>query len=756
MKKFTRKITAVLSLAFVSSSCSAMFENRIPKAYARDIVTLSSIVVPPLKVEKLDAPKQIFVSKAEFSDKIRITWSAVDYATSYCIERAVSDTKDVNGNFVVPDESAFEVIPLASKVYTTTYEDVIIRNPSYLNDEYGYQYFYRVCAENPRLKYESSEYIVSEGGYLLAPPTQVTASLGEYTDRIVVSWVKAQNAKSYDIYRSRNADGSSAVKIGNVSGNLSSYTNSITSSDQGIDYYYTVQTVTSISSSVASSIALGYGLQEGAPPKVSDVVVSNGRGTGSEIVISWAKASGTNIHYSVYRTSSKDSSYTLLAKDLDDSVTSFTDKKALKPNVYYYYQVQASSGTGETALKGPFSDSGVDAGVDKAAEGFILGAPSEIKVVKVDKGETCTVQFTPALGSEDSTLDSKLSTHYNNYSYQIMYSNTENGSFVNLGSAYSDDSLELNGEGFYTIIGVEPKKFYKIKTLHNGKESAESEVCAPVPFAARNLVVTKGAFIAGITLDGANGNDADAKGYANENGIFPVQLKWDPPSANDADGGYNIYRSTKKDSGFKKINDDPITVTTWIYSDETAKAGIYYYYKVLSLNSLKQGANYSATDYGYGALTANQYMREYNKTVINSQKGLKLMHMADDMKKLGSESTNGKLSGSLSYSAKTTLSPVGARIVMHYTNYADYWANNNTDTGKYYFYLNGDTNTTASMDASGSMDGTVTCTGMYPGSVGYDSLKIKGGAAGGGTYAIKRNGFSNTINIDWKIGEEGK
>jgi hypothetical protein len=39
------------------------------------------------------------------------------------------------------------------------------------------------------------------------------------------------------------------------------------------------------------------------------------------------------------------------------------------------------------------------------------------------------------------------------------------------------------------------------------------------------------------------------------------------------------------------------------------------------------------------------------------------------------------------------------------------------------------------------MDGTVTCTGMYPGKIYYDNIVIKGGAAGGGTYGVLPDGF---------------
>jgi hypothetical protein len=72
------------------------------------------------------------------------------------------------------------------------------------------------------------------------------------------------------------------------------------------------------------------------------------------------------------------------------------------------------------------------------------------------------------------------------------------------------------------------------------------------------------------------------------------------------------------------------------------------------------------------------------------------------------------------------------------------------------------------MDTNGTMDGTVTVQGMYPGSVVYDNIKIKGGAAGGGTYGVTRNlslykddgsmdaGKTENITVqaDWTWGEK--
>ena len=743
--KLTNKIlTTALSSTLFLTSCADWFENRIAMDISTKTTNLAALVVQKQEITQLDAPAQIFASQAESSSMIHISWSPVVGATSYYLERAVSTSKDAYGDFIQPEDDEYQVVPLGARIYSTQFTDVILTNPDYTAEEYSYGYFYRVCAENPRLKYESSDFTKSEVAYLLAPPSGVSASLGAYEDHITVKWDKVEGAKTYDIYRSLISDGSSSVKIGSVTANQNWYENLISLSEQGTDFYYTVITRTNTGSSVQSSIALGYGLQSGAPAKVEGVEVTTGRGTTiNTISIQWEKTDG--VSYAVYRTSSKDASLTLLKKDL--TTNTYNDTKSLKPNIYYYYQIQAYKIENDIVVKGPFSDSGRDS--SKPAEGYIIGVPAEISVSKnIDSSQTCAISLTPALGSKNCSMTSAY-THkiqdYNNYSYVVYSSDSKDGSYTKIKEC-NESELQLSTEGYLSIASVPQAKFYKITTKieNSSVESAYSEPCAPAPFAARNPQASQAAFIAGYTNSDSNANDM---------GVHAVKLTWEAPSENDADGGYYIYRSAKKDSGFKKITEEPVMGTSYIDANESAKAGVYYYYKVLSLNSLKQGANYTEPVAGWGALTAEQYMREYNKTVITSQKRLTLMHKSDDMAKLGSESANGGLCGTLSYNA--AVAGLGARITMHYTNYAEYWANGDQANG-YYFFINGDTNTSASMDASGTMDGTVTCEGMYPGSVNYNNLKIKGGAAGGGTYGISRQGFSGTVNIDWKIGEEGK
>ncbi|MDE6773034.1 MAG: fibronectin type III domain-containing protein [Treponemataceae bacterium] len=245
----------------------------------------------------------------------------------------------------------------------------------------------------------------------------------------------------------------------------------------------------------------------------------------------------------------------------------------------------------------------------------------------------------------------------------------------------------------------------------------------------------------------------------NKNGVYPVKITWIAPAGDDIK--YYIYRSKKTDGGFQKLTAKPIEETEYIDANTTAKPGEYYYYKVISLNSLNQGnkGNDPANDpahnaRGYGALTADQWFREYNKTTVKSQTKLTLMHKPNNLDKVGSETISGDISGTLGYTAK--VQGLGARITMPYVDYADFYV---TGTQEVYFKLNGNTNTTSDMSANGSMDGTVVCTGMYPGNAGYDAIEIKGGGAGGGYYAVTTRDLGGNVifsdaHVDWLVGEE--
>ncbi|MBR5866417.1 MAG: hypothetical protein IKZ04_00755, partial [Spirochaetaceae bacterium] len=512
------------------------------------------------------------------------------------------------------------------------------------------------------------------------------------------------------------------------------YRNKIYLYEHCTEFSYTFIAINSVGTESSNSpIAMGFSLMSGAPTAPNNVKVVNGRGTKNSIEISWdpVVADGTT-YYTVYRTSSVDSSLTLLSAKQES--TSFIDSKAIKPNVYYYYQVQSFIEDAETGekLKSPMSDTG--AASKNPAEGFILSSPNNLQVGKIDSNNIY-ISWLPAIGTaEEQAL----------YTYNIY------------GSAKEKEGYELSDSNVSSIIQndgriyFEPTQtsdFYKVTTVYNGIESDFSEAVAPTPDSVSGIEVSKR-------------KNLGSSYAANVNGVYPVEITWKAPESVSSLSGYHVYRSTKSDSGFRKITETPIEhisgTTNYSFVDEndTAKTRTYYYYKILAVNSLGQGSDYSETKEGYGALTPEQFMREYNKTAINSQTKLTLMHKSNDLDKLGSETIKGSISGTLSYNAQTQ--GLGARILMHYENYADYYIVDKDKNSGVYFCLTGDTNTTASMDASGTMDGTVECTGMYPGKVVYNNVQIKGGAAGGGTYGIIRDGFDGQVEIDWKVGEEGR
>ncbi len=784
IKRMTIKTFAAAALsAVLLTGCADMFQDRVPMQQTTKGATLSKIFEKKLEIEKLDAPSQIFVTNGEYNNTIIINWEKVTGARSYNLQRAKATEKNADGSWKIPDEGAFEALPHSTFIVGTSFTDTIIDDtPSnvldYKNEAYNCAFFYRVLAENKIDKYEESDWFPNyyktddngdpvppeqrdpeAKGILLAPPSNVKASCGKYTNKIDITWDKAVGSIStYKIFRSLNNDGSSGTQIATVYGNKSDSTIEIEPANQGTEYYFTVVSVgSSGKESVASPVALGYALKPGAPSEVSGVEITKGRGetTSDGFTVSWQAASGGtgDLKYRVYRYSSADSTQ----KKLKDGLTVLTyhDTSNSKPNIFYYYQVQAYclEASGEE-LRGAMSESGDES--DNPAEAYLLSPPQSVAVKKV-QGDISqnSIVFSAAIGSQDCSYNSAATikkADWKSYTYVVYGGDSAAGSFAPIAEFTSP--AKSTEEGMYEEK-VAAYKFYKVSVKNGSVESETSAAIAPAPYAAKNLVVTKNAAISGYTNNDTN---------ANANGVHAIKLYWKAPDGG-ADGGYNVYRSTKPNSGFKKINESPITETSYIYKDEQAKAGNYYYYRVLSLNSLGQGANYSDTQIGYGALTTYQYVREYIKTTLNSQKKLTLMHKSGNTAKLGTESAQGAISGSLSYDAH--ISGVSGRVIMKYTNYADFYIMDDKNNGVY-FLLDGNTNTSAGMDTNGTMDGTVTVQGMYPGSVVYDGIKIKGGSAGGGTYGVTRNlavykddgsvdaGKTEkiTVQADWTWGEK--
>ena len=716
-----KSLLFLLPVLFLLTSCAEFFQPKVAMSNISN-GSLSGLLSEKEEITKLESPAQILVSQGMYSDRILITWQPVDNAVSYSLERAVQTPDDPGYSTNTPPDT-FDIIN--ASIYSITshdnisYIDTILENPGTNNTEYRYKYWYRVYAENNREKYDPSDPATTvTPGTLFAPPQNVTADKGASSEKITVKWEYSANASSYIVYRSTNENGAGAQEIARITGNQNWYDNGILTSEQGNDFYYIVQAVNSKSgqTSASSNIALGYSAVEGAPPAPGAVQVKT-RGTAVDgISLSWNAVSSAEgeVKYALFRYSSEDAALTQLTGETSE--TSWTDKNNVKTGIYYYYQVQAwTTDVAGQKLKSPLSPVQAFTGSNaSSSEGFILSPPTGISVDASDSGHT--VSWTAAIGHE---------TEQAQYAYEILGSNTKDSRFVQIGTTGT-------GGTEYTVTGT-TYKFYRVKTQYASLSSTESGTVAPAPFAAEKIAVTRAE------------NLGDALMYpANSSGVYPVKITWTPPSQGEA-AGYHVYRSTSANSGFRKITETPLTECEYVDINETAKAGKYYYYRVLAVNELDQGKNYSTTEYGYGALTHEQYILEYNKTILSSQKKLTLMHKGG-LDALGSETKYGDKTGSVAYSASGGLS--GASITMKYTNYCDF----TNEYGDYYFILNGnaDTEITNVASQNGYMKGTMTCTGMYPGKIYYEKIEIKGGSAGGGSYGVEPDGF-NRQDIGYSI-----
>ena len=760
MKLKTKIAAVILNSAFLIlnlSSCYAWWEQKIPMDSDTPQVNLSDFLYEEKPITSLEAPVQVIASQGIYKDSIKLRWEEVSNAKSYRIERAVK-MPDSAGNYSAPEEGDFQL--LEKYVYNTTYEDKILSSAGDSNEEYNYKYYYRICAENIGKGYESSPYTdisnpdTAAKGWLLAPPKNLSADKGKNDDSIEIRWdpLSGATAKEYIIYRGQNPNGLSMEEIATVRGNQTSFKNEIAETEQGIEFYYKVcAKLNSGETSAFSGLALGYSLKYGSPSVPSGVLISDSQGNStSSISVKWDNTSvtpnpGQTLTWSVYRTSSADSSYTLIKTNLPAETNSIVDSDALKPGIFYNYYIQAVIEQDGEKIKSPFSQTGP--GEDENAVAFILSCPSDVEITDSSEAGMVNIRWTPAIGSEEP---------YNiPYTYNIYSDTDQNGTFaIPLETNFTTD---LGSDGWYQAT-VKKQPFYKISTVNaSAVESDKSYTVAPVPEAPASVEATKTKWF--DELNNLN---------CNTNEVYPVKITWKKPET-DNPYGYNIYRSTKTDSSFRKLNEQPVTAAdsngNFVYIDEneTARAGTYYYYKVVSINVLGQGkkSNDPANDTankcrGYGAITREQWFREYNKTIQHSQTKLTLMHKSGNTDKLGQETVYGDISGSLFYNAK--ISGLSGDVQMTYKDYADFSIADNQEFGPY-FVINGNTNTKAGMDTNGNMYGTVSCTGMYPGGADYSKLVIKGGAAGGGTYEVKTfdldgNEIFKEASISWLVGEE--
>ncbi len=177
----------------------------------------------------LEAPAGVRATDGLYADRVVLSWTAVDGASSYHVYRAPAANPEAR-----------------SQVYHTAgleYTDLQVVN--------GTEYLYQVQAARGPYSSALSE---ADKGYVLSRPTKLNATKGAYATHVGVSWNPTAGATGYEVWRSLRPQTQSSLKIAHTT--VASYDDA--SVTRGTKYYYWVRAKNSTAVGAFSGSDSGY------------------------------------------------------------------------------------------------------------------------------------------------------------------------------------------------------------------------------------------------------------------------------------------------------------------------------------------------------------------------------------------------------------------------------------------------------------------------------------------------------------------
>lgn len=260
-------------------------------------------ILEALPEKPLDAP-EVKASNVAATGKVKLSWAAVDGAVSYDVYRSLTK---------------YGLYSKLGSADSVSYTDTTAKT--------GYTYYYKVRAVAADGEKSAYSAVVSRTCDCARPV--VKASNNAATGKVTLSWSKVDGAKEYIVYRATSKNGT-YTKLCTTTG--TSLTN--TSAKAGYTYYYKVKAVSAKTSDADSAFsAIVYRTCDCARPTVKVALNANG-----DPKLTWGSVSGAG-SYAVYRSTSKNGTYTKLASVKGTSLTN----TSAKAGTTYYYKVKAIS-----------------------------------------------------------------------------------------------------------------------------------------------------------------------------------------------------------------------------------------------------------------------------------------------------------------------------------------------------------------------------------------------------------------------------
>lgn len=526
------------------------------------------------------------------STRLRLAWNSVTDAVSYQVYRSSS----LDGEY-----SKIATVP-GSKL---TYDDSTVQA--------GTTYYYKVCTVFQEEKVSGLSKAYS--GKTLASP-QITKAVSKNSSQIEITWNGVADATKYELYRCEIEDGSyekiKALKAGQVSyidGDV----------EPQVTYYYKVRARGGEKNGY-SSYSKAY---SGWAVKKTKVLSVSSKTTTS-LEIKWRKVSKA-YGYRIQRSTSKTKGFKTIATIKSGTTVSYVDKK-LKTGKKYYYRVQAlnrvnkrmgysgyssaSSGATITGTSMVYARSKNSASMEVAwkkdpkATGYRVKRSTSEKgayqvVAEIKKNSTVKyIDKTVSTGKKyyyaiESVVTKNGVPNYSGNSKPVTARNIKRVTVTSMTTGEKGVTLnwaKVSGANSYQITRSEEAdgKFTQIATLQGISNTSYTDTNTAVGkryfYKIRAIRTGKntgyGTYTKALEKSVLEAPE-DLAAISDQPG--QVELSWEKvPKA----VGYTVYRSTKRDSGYKSVAAlEGIGLVAYI--DTNVVVGKTYYYKVAAILEYK-------------------------------------------------------------------------------------------------------------------------------------------------------------------------
>lgn len=503
--KKTKTITSGSTLSYKVSSLTfnKKYYYRIRAYYtqedgSRTYGNYSSVVstTPVLPGSKISS-----VSSVNYNT-VKITWSKVTGATGYKVYRSTSSG------------GTYSTVATIKSGSTVSYQNTgLIRDKTY---------YYKVRAYRTvdGKDYYGAYSAVVKGTPKLGGVTGTKAASASYNS-VKVSWTKVAGASRYVVYYSSSKDSGYKTLKTTTS---TSYTH--TGLTSGKTYYYKVRAYRTVS---GKKVYGAYSSVVSAKPVPATVTAKRSTVTYNSIKLTWSKISGAN-GYEVYRSGSKNGTYTKIKTITDANTLSYTNG-GLTTGKTYYYKVCAYRTVSGKKVYGAYS-------------AVVSGTP-KLKATTLKKES----QTYNSLKLSWKKIDGASG-------YEIYRSTSKSGTYKNAKTITSGSTLSWTNSGLTTGKTY----YYKVRpyrTINGNKVYGEFSELVSVKPVLSKVTSFK----------------------ATPTGSSSIKLTWKKVTGAT---GYVIERSTSKEGTYSKLK--TITSgTTESYTNNVSAYGQTYYYKIYAV-----------------------------------------------------------------------------------------------------------------------------------------------------------------------------